>query len=136
MSIYGSEWTILTLARGDHTAKYATYYDKYYRNLVNHVKATNGEIGTQATDWARVIIALTAIGKDPRDVAGYNLVEKLSDLSFATSPGVNSSIFSLIALDTWGFELPKTATTTRDKLIQSILSKEIKKWWRICMERY
>ena len=124
--VYGSEWTILTLARGDNTAKYATYYDKYYRNLVNHVKATNGEIGTQATDWARVIIALTAIGKDPRDVAGYNLVEKLSDLSFATSPGVNSSIFSLIALDTWGFELPKTATTTRDKLIQNILSKEIK----------
>ncbi|AVK84244.1 hypothetical protein C3943_12010 [Lysinibacillus sp. B2A1] len=124
--VYGSEWTILTLARGDNTAKYATYYDKYYRNLVNHVKATNGEIGTQATDWARVIIALTAIGKDPRDVAGYNLVEKLSDLSFATSPGVNSSIFSLIALDTWGFELPKTATTTRDKLIQNILSMEIK----------
>lgn len=124
--VYGSEWTILTLARGDNTAKYATYYDKYYRNLVSHVKATNGEIGTQATDWARVIIALTAIGKDPRDVAGYNLVEKFSDLSFATSPGVNSTIFSLIALDTWGFELPKTATTTRDKLIQHILSKEIK----------
>ncbi|MGE7112172.1 S-layer homology domain-containing protein [Lysinibacillus sp. NPDC047702] len=124
--VYGSEWTILTLARGDNTAKYATYYDKYYRNLVSHVKATNGEIGTQATDWARVIIALTAIGKDPKDVAGYNLVEKLSDLNFATSPGVNSTIFSLIALDTWGFELPKTATTTRDKLIQNILSKEIK----------
>lgn len=124
---YEDEWTILTLARGDiNLDKYATYYNQYYSNIVDHVKATNGEIGKQATDWARVIIALTAIGKDPRNVAGYNLVEKLSDLSFATSPSVNSTIFSLIALDTWGFELPETATTTRDKLIQNILSKEIK----------
>lgn len=124
---YNSEWTILTLARGDmNLDKYATYYDKYYRNIVSHVKATNGEIDTQATDWARVIIALTAIGKDPRDVAGYNLVNKLADLSFATKQGVNSATYSLIALDTWNFELPETATTTRDKLIQNIISKEIK----------
>lgn len=122
---YGYEWTMITLARGDHSAKYATYYDQYYRNIVNHVKATNGEIDKQATDWARVIIALTAIGKDPTDVAGYNLVDRLADLSFITGQGINATIYSLIALDTWGFELPATATTTRDKLIQHILSKEI-----------
>ncbi|CAM5238621.1 SLH domain-containing protein OS=Lysinibacillus sphaericus OX=1421 GN=LS41612_12325 PE=4 SV=1 [Lysinibacillus sphaericus] len=34
-------------------------------------------------------------------------------------------LFCLIALDTWGFELPKKATTTREKLIQHILSKQL-----------
>ncbi|WP_042476300.1 S-layer homology domain-containing protein [Bacillus ndiopicus] len=121
---YGSEWTILTLARGDHSAKHASFYEKYYRNLANHVKTTNGNIDTQATDWARVIIALTAIGKDPTDVAGYNLVEKLEDISFATSPGINSTIYSLIALDTWKFELSEAATTTREKLIDAIVKAE------------
>lgn len=124
---YNSEWSILTLARGDYNLeKYATYYEQYYQNIVSHVKATNGEIDKQASDWARVIIALTAIGKDPRDVAGFNLVEKLEDLNFVNSQGVNGTIYSLIALDTWNFELSPTATTTRDKLIQSILSKELK----------
>ncbi|WP_342472048.1 S-layer homology domain-containing protein [Metasolibacillus sp. FSL H7-0170] len=123
---YGSEWTILTLARGDNSDKYKDYYEQYYSNLVKHVKATNGKIGSQSTDWSRVIIALTAIGKDPRDVGGYNLVEKLTDYNFAISPGINSAVYSLIALDTWAFDLPETATTTRDKLIDYILSKEIK----------
>lgn len=123
---YGSEWTILTLARGDNSDKYKDYYEQYYSNLVKHVKTTNGKIGSQSTDWSRVIIALTAIGKDPRDVGGYNLVEKLTDYNFAISPGINSAVYSLIALDTWAFDLPETATTTRDKLIDYILSKEIK----------
>lgn len=121
---YGSEWTIITLARGDNFEKYASYYEQYYSNLVNHLEKNDGRVGSQSTDWSRVIIALTAIGKDPTNVAGYNLVEKLEDLSFATSPGINSKVFSLIALDTWQFELSESATTTREKLIDAIARDE------------
>ncbi|MCS1381618.1 S-layer homology domain-containing protein [Lysinibacillus sphaericus] len=123
--VYQSEWTILTLARGGYVNLSNSYYSKYYKNIENHVKSNSGVIASQATDYSRVIIALTAIGKDPTNVAGYNLVEKLTDFNFVTRQGINSAVFTLIALDTWDFELPKTATTTREKLIKYILQRQL-----------
>ena len=122
---YNTEWTILALARGGYSDLPANYYEKYYNNIVSHVKSTNGVVGSQATDYSRVIIALTAIGKDPTNVAGYNLIENLSDYNFVTGQGINSTIYALIALDTWEFELPEAATTTREKLIKNILSGQL-----------
>lgn len=122
---FGNEWFIIALARGEYKVP-KDYYDKYYDNVVKHVQSVKGELHSRKyTEYSRLIIALTAIGKDPTNVGGYNLVEKLSDFDKVVWQGSNGAYFALIALDTWGFELPKTATTTREKLIQHILAKQL-----------
>lgn len=122
---FGNEWFIIALARGEYKVP-KDYYDKYYANVVKHVQSVKGELHSRKyTEYSRLIIALTAIGKDPTNVGGYNLVEKLSDFDKVVWQGPNGAFFALIALDTWDFELPKTATTTRDKLIQHILAKQL-----------
>ena len=122
---FGDEWFIIALARGEYNVPKG-YYDKYYENVVKHVQSVKGELHNRKyTEYSRLIIALTAIGKDPTNVGGYNLIEKLSDFDKVVWQGPNGAYFALIALDTWSFEPPKTATTTREKLIQHILSKQL-----------
>lgn len=122
---FGDEWFIIALARGEYNVPDG-YYDQYYANVVKHIQAVKGELHNRKyTEYSRLIIALTAIGKDPTNVGGYNLVEKLSDFDKVVWQGPNGAYFALIALDTWDFELSKTATTTREKLIQHILAKQL-----------
>jgi len=122
---FGNEWWVITLARGGYEVPVG-YYDTYYNNVVDYVVDKDGELDQRKyTEYSRLIIALTAIGKDPTNVGGYNLIEKLSDFDKVVWQGVNGAYFALIALDTWDFELPKTATTTREKLIEHILVKQL-----------
>ncbi|QQP13286.1 S-layer homology domain-containing protein [Lysinibacillus agricola] len=122
---FGYEWWIITLARGGYEVP-AGYYDTYYKNVVDYVVSKDGVLDQRKyTEYSRLIIALTAIGQDPTNVGGYNLVEKLSDFDKVVWQGVNGAYFGLIALNTWDFELSETATTTREKLIERILEKQL-----------
>jgi len=126
---FGDEWKILGLARSGaqvSDALYSTYYD----NLVKAVKACDGVLSKRKyTEYSRTILAVTAIGKNPKNVGGYNLLEKLADFEQVKWQGINGSIFALIALDSKAYEIPKVkgvkVQTTRDLLIQDILSQEI-----------
>lgn len=52
------------------------------------LQETNGVLSkTRLTEYARVILGLTAIGENPRNVAGYNLLAPLADYDAATQPG-------------------------------------------------
>ena len=44
------------------------------------------------------MLALTAIGKDPASVAGFNLLKPLADFEQVTKQGINGTIFALLAL--------------------------------------
>ncbi len=123
------EWTILSLARAGYGVP-ASYYEKYYANVVKELKEKNGVLSTvKYTEYSRLILGLTAIGKDVMNVGGYNLLEKLADFNGVKKQGINGPIFALIALDTKNYEIPVvdgiSVQTTRDMLIDYILSKEI-----------
>lgn len=122
---YGDEWFILALSRGGAHVP-ANYFDTYYKNLVAEVKALNGELhALKYTEYSRVILAVTAIGKDATDVGGYNLVEKLADFDLVAWQGLNGPIFALIALDSGDYELPANATNSRVQMVDYILSKQL-----------
>ncbi|MGM9944540.1 MAG: DUF4430 domain-containing protein, partial [Lysinibacillus sp.] len=90
---FGSEWWIITLARGGYEVP-ARYYDTYYNNVVDYVISKNGELDQRKyTEYSRLIIALTAIGKDPKNVGGYNLIEKLADFDKVVWQGLNGAYF-------------------------------------------
>ena len=97
---YQDEWKILGLKRGNIEVP-SDYYETYYNNLVKVLKEKDGNLSrTKYSEYSRVIIALTALGYDPTDVGGYNLVEKLFDFNNVSKQGINGVIFALMALDT------------------------------------
>lgn len=122
---FGDEWFVIALARGEGEVP-AGYFDTYYKNLVAEVKTLKGELhAVKYTEYARVILALSAIGKDATNVGGYNLVDKLSDFDLVAWQGVNGPIFALLALDSQQYKLSETATNSREKMVDYILSKQL-----------
>ncbi len=117
------EWTVIVAARrGEEVPE--GWYDTYYENLCNTLKECDGELsGTKHSDYSRAVLTLSAIGKDPTDVAGYNLLETYADYDFVTHQGIPGSIFALISLDCLGYEIPG-GEVTREMYIDHILSEE------------
>jgi hypothetical protein len=69
----GGEWAIIGLARSGYDVP-DSYYEDYYRTVEAYVKEANGILHDKKyTEYSRVILALTAAGYDPTDVAGYDL---------------------------------------------------------------
>ena len=98
----GGEWKVLSLARSGRISSNSAYASRYYARIEAMV-AANGSPkldSSKSTENSRLIIALTAIGRDARTVAGYDLTEPLSDFKFVKKQGINGAIFALIALDT------------------------------------
>ncbi len=93
--------------------------------MVNTLKENDGilEGDRKYTEYSRVIMGLSAIGRDATNVGGYNLVEKLANFDKVKSQGVNGVIFALIALDTKGYET--SDPDIRQKYINEILANEI-----------
>ena len=118
----GGEWMVIGLARSGRTVP-AGYYD----NVVKYVKAkadANERLHpTKVTDNARVILALTAIGKDVTNVGGHNLLKGLDSMDYVQSQDINGPIFTLIALDSHNY--PTMGDVTREKLIQVILDAQL-----------
>lgn len=125
-AVFGSEWNILSLARGSSNVP-QDYFETYYQNVVNEVIKKEGKFSS-STDYSRVIIALTAIGKDPTDVGGYNLVEKLYSIADIKKIGINGAVYALIALDTNKYSVPTDSefnTNIRQELVDFIVSKKL-----------
>ncbi len=118
----GGEWMVIGLARSGRTVP-AGYYD----NVVEYVKAkadANERLHrAKVTDNARVILALTAIGKDVTNVGGHNLLKGLDNMAYVQKQGINGPIFTLIALDSHNY--PTMGDVTREKLIQVILDAQL-----------
>lgn len=118
----GGEWMVIGLARSGRPVP-AGYYD----NVVEYVKAkadANERLHrAKVTDNARVILALTSIGKDVTNVGGHNLLKGLDNMAYVQTQGINGPIFTLIALDSHNY--PTMGDVTREKLIQAILDAQL-----------
>ncbi len=125
----GNEWVLFGLARNNTLPDGIA--DKYFENLEAKVES-NGSAKldkNKSTENSRVILTLSAMGKDARNVAGYNLLEPYADQSYVVKQGLNGAVYALIAIDTYGYEIPadeSVATqTTRESLVEYILSKAV-----------
>lgn len=125
----GGEWVALGLARSGFISD--TLAEQYAQAAYQYVKKKGSSTmsDSKSTENSRMILALTSIGKDPTDVAGYDLLEPLADLDYVKSQGINGPIFALIALDSHDYEIPKAVAgktqTTREALIDAILAAQL-----------
>lgn len=122
---YGDEWAIFTTLRAGANVSQENL-DKYYENIKSVLKDEKKVKRMRATDYARVIITLEAMGKDPADVGGTNLLEKLYNNKSIEKDTSNCAIWALIGLDGWKSEIPSDALWTREKLINKILTFQTK----------
>ena len=125
----GGEWAIIGISRSGVEVP-DEYYADYYKRVEEYVKEKKGVLHEKKyTEYSRVILALTSIGKDPVNVAGYNLLTPLGDYEKTIWQGINGPAFALIALDSKNYDIPKNqeakTRATREMYVNYILEKQL-----------
>lgn len=125
----GGEWAVLGLARSGYDVP-EEYYQNYYKNVEEYVNACKGNLHNKKyTEYSRLIVALTSIGKNPGNVAGYNLLTPLGDYEKTIWQGMNGPIWALIALDSGNYNMPQNSNAkvqaTREMYIERILNCQL-----------
>ena len=125
----GGEWAIIGLARSGFEVP-QSYYEDYYRTVEAYVEATKGVLHEKKyTEYSRVILALTAAGYDPTNVAGYDLTMPLGDFEKTIWQGINGPIFALLALDCGNYAIPENpgaaVQATRAMYVNEILLRQL-----------
>lgn len=120
----GGEWMVIGLARSGYTIQ-----EEYYDHAVNFVRENINENQqlhpAKSTENSRLILALTAIGKDVTNVDGHNLLLGLTDMEYLQKQGINGPIWALIAFDSGNYPIP-AGNVTREKLIDTILAAQLR----------
>lgn len=125
------EWAVLGLARAG-VALPDEYIQAYYDKVVAYVQKNMGADGVlvdpeshnpTVTDNERIILALTAIGKDPANVGGKNLLTALQNkdimkVTDTSNTDISGLVFGLLALNSGNY--------TQDSywLVQAILTQQ------------
>ena len=94
----GGEWCVLGLARASRGIE--SYFDAYRAAARRTVRETGGVLHrVKYTEYARMVLALTALGEDPADFAGFNVLAPLSDTKKVLFQGTSGAVWALLALD-------------------------------------
>lgn len=124
------EWTVLSLARGGYYAKEHRYFADYYDRIVEKVNATASKVNlngalhkNKSTDNSRLIVALSAIGRDAKAVGNWDLTAPYEDFNWIKKQGINGTIWALIALDSNRYAT--TDPTIRQQCLDYILHAEL-----------
>ena len=128
------EWAVLGQARAKVPLSEA-YIAAYYEKVVAYVKANIGSDGILRkpddkntpviTDNERIILALTAIGKDPTNVGDKNLLTALQDkdimkVTDTSKTDINGLVMGLLALNSRNY------TSDTSWLVQAVLEQQNK----------
>ena len=115
---YKDEWNIFSILRSGATIEQGKL-DKYYESVVKQLNTSSKNM--RVTDLARVALALEAMGKNPTDVGGFNVLEAIYNHKDMMTDSSNCPIFGLLALDGRNYEIPKNAKWSRKDLVKQIL---------------
>lgn len=133
------EWAVLGQARAKVPLSEA-YIAAYYEKVVAYVQKNMGADGVlvdpesrnpTVTDNERIILALTAIGKDPANVGGKNLLTALQDKDIMkvtdnSKTDINGLVMGLLALNSRNY------TSDTSWLVQAVLEQQNKDGsWRV-----
>ena len=124
-----ADWSVMALARSCADVP-EDYFDSYYASVEAYVTEKGGVLHERKyTEYSRLVLTLTAIGKDPRDVAGYDLLRPLGDFDAVNLQGINGTIFALLALDSGGYDVPQNpdaaVQATREGYLRYILDAQL-----------
>lgn len=125
------EWAVLGQARAKVPLSEA-YIAAYYEKVVAYVQKNMGADGVlvdpesrnpTVTDNERIVLALTAIGKDPANVGGENLLKALQNkdimqVTDTSNTDINGLVMGLLALNSRNY------TSDTSWLVQAVLAQQ------------
>ena len=120
----GGEWLVFALARSGRVGPADAWCSSYYSRIERMIAANeSGAINSnKLTENSRLVIALTSIGRNARDVSGYDLVEPLTNQSGVKRQGVTGAAFALLALDS---RASYGETATKNAYVDFLLGREL-----------
>ena len=117
----GGEWLVLGMCRLGYDLPEG-WIDGYRQKLERYVTDCGGILHDRKyTEYSRVILTVTAMGGDARNVAGCDLTAPLEDYEQTIFQGVNGAIYALLALDSGNYG----SEAIRERYIAHILEKEL-----------
>ena len=117
----GGEWLVLGMCRLGYDLP-EDWIDGYRQKLERYVTDCGGILHDRKyTEYSRVILTVTAMGGDARNVAGYDLTAPLENYEQTIFQGVNGAIYALLALDSGNYG----SEAIRERYIAHILEKEL-----------
>ncbi len=127
----GSGWFAIGLSRSGMDLG-SSYFSSYYNRFANYMEENKGVLTKtiKYTEYSKAVLAMTSIGKDARDIAGYNLLANLSDFETVKAQGINGPIWALLALKANPkYSIPEDpkaqVQTTEQALVDYIVSQEM-----------
>ncbi len=123
---YSSIWNVIGLKRSGLYVP-ESYTNLFYSNVIAYCESKDWQI-TRAkySDYSKLILALTAIGVDARDVMGHNLLAYLSDYKNVSRQGNNGTIWALIALKSNpAYEIPEDPSAVQQNSEELLVKKVV-----------
>lgn len=123
---YSSIWNVIGLKRSGLYVP-ESYINLFYSNVIAYCESKDWQI-TRAkySDYSKLILALTAIGVDARDVMGHNLLAYLSDYENVSRQGNNGTIWALIALNSNpAYEIPEDPSAVQQNSEELLVKKVV-----------
>lgn len=121
---YSSIWNVIGLKRSGLYVP-ESYTNLFYSNVIAYCESKDWQL-TRAkySDYSKLILALTSIGVDARDVMGHNLLSYLSDYKNVSRQGNNGPIWALIALKSNpAYTIPKDSSAEQQNSEELMVSK-------------
>ncbi|MBR2696826.1 MAG: hypothetical protein IKE48_04905 [Parasporobacterium sp.] len=121
-------WLAMDLFRDDQDVP-QSYIDTLLQMIIDKQGVLHTSTGNY-TNYAKVVLALTAAGIDPSHVGEYNLISSISKLHLVSRQGVNGIIYALLALDSHNYVITEVNPLTqelytRDDYVSSILNAQL-----------
>ena len=123
---YSSIWNVIGLKRSGLYVP-ESYINLFYSNVIAYCESKDWQI-TRAkySDYSKLILALTAIGVDARNVMGHNLLAYLSDYENVSRQGNNGTIWALIALKSNpAYEIPEDPSVVQQNSEELLVKKVV-----------
>jgi hypothetical protein len=117
---HGCEWAVMALARGGCSVPEGAF-DRYWLDVKDYVQQHEGTFRNY-TEYARLTLAITAIGRDPTNVGGYDLLGPICDYGEMGSVPINGAIWALLAMDSGNY-CPDDPV--RQKYVDLLLSRQL-----------
>ncbi|BBF41654.1 putative surface/cell-adhesion protein [Lachnospiraceae bacterium KM106-2] len=131
-----ADWFVFGMARSGVADYYHVYQNALSDGLITRYANRTELANEKPTEWHRLCLTILALGGDPTSITcsdtkqSINLIKDgvydRSDLMSLKSQGLNSYIWALITIDSIRYPIPKESNCSRESLIQSILSYQLK----------
>lgn len=123
-----NDWFVFAMARLQKAEDYESYYEAMENQVTLRYEQEDKLDKSKATEWHRISLTMLAMGKDPTNVNGIDLVAdgtydrgKTMELD---AQGINGYIWALLVLDAGSYEVPEGAYETREGIKQQILGSQ------------